>query len=467
MSVPFRAAQLARWTQGKLLQGNGQQIFTRVSIDSREIDVKTLFVAIRGPHHDAHSFLDQAFASGAAGALIEFGNPAASATTDRPIIAVDDTTAALGLLAKNHRKDFEGPVVAITGSSGKTTTKELCASILEKIGPCLRTQGNLNNQYGLPLTLLRREPGDEFAVVEIGMNHPGEIAPLVAIADPSIAVITNVGSAHIEHMGSTEAIGEEKGALIEKLRPEHVAVLNADDPRVMAQAKRTAAKILRFGFSSSAEFRASVVKRVPDGFRFQLHTPSGGRLVQVRGTSEVMVPNALAASAAAFAAGASLDHIQAGLASYGGITGRMQLHSLSQGISIIDDTYNANPESMSAALTSLQALAKENGQRAIAVLGDMGELGDHAIEAHRALGEQCAQGDIGQLIAFGTYSEELASAAEAAGLRRECISQSEQVDDVIRRVNNILRPNDLILVKGSRSMKMERIVQALCAREAS
>ncbi len=467
MSVPFRAAQLARWTQGKLLQGNGQQLFTRVSIDSREIDSGTLFVAIRGPRHDAHSFLDQVFAAGAAGALVERGNSHNAVSGEQPLVEVEDTTTALGLLAKHHRKDFEGPLVAITGSSGKTTTKELCASILEKIGPCLRTQGNLNNQYGLPLTLLRREPDDEFAVVEIGMNHPGEIAPLVDIADPGIAIITNVGSAHIEHMGSAEAIAEEKGALIEKLRPEHVAVLNADDPLVMAQAKRTAARILRFGFDSNAEIRASVVKRVRDGFRFQLHTPTGGRLVQVPGASEVMIPNALAASAAAFAAGASLDHIQAGLASYQGIAGRMQLHSLSQGISIIDDTYNANPQSMSAALTSLQSLAKEGGQRSIAILGDMGELGDHAVEAHRALGKQCAQGDIGQLIAFGTYSEELASAAEAAGLRRECISQTEQVDDVIRRVNNVLRPNDLILVKGSRSMKMERIVQALCAREAS
>ncbi|MBW2712428.1 MAG: UDP-N-acetylmuramoyl-tripeptide--D-alanyl-D-alanine ligase [Deltaproteobacteria bacterium] len=467
MSVPFRAAQLARWTKGELVQGNGQKLFTRVSIDSREIDPCTLFVAIRGPRHDAHSFLSDVFEAGAAGALVERGNPQASISGDQPLIEVDDTTAALGLLARHHRKSFEGTVVAITGSSGKTTTKELCASILEKIGPCLRTQGNLNNHYGLPLTLLRREPEDEFAVVEIGMNHPGEIAPLVDIADPSIAVITNVGSAHIEHMGSAEAIAEEKGALIESLRPEHVAVLNADDPLVMAQAKRTAAKVLRFGFDSSAEFRASVVKRVRDGFRFQLHTPGGGRLVQVPGASEVMIPNALAASAAAFAAGASLDHIQAGLASYQGIAGRMQMHSLSQGISIIDDSYNANPQSMSAALTSLQSLAKEGGQRAIAILGDMGELGEHAIEAHRALGKECAQGDLGQLIAFGIYSEELASAAETAGLRRECISKTEDVDDVIRRINNVLRPNDLILVKGSRNMKMERIVQALCAREAS
>jgi UDP-N-acetylmuramoyl-tripeptide--D-alanyl-D-alanine ligase len=467
MSVPFRAAQLARWTQGKLVQGNGQQIFTRVSIDSREIDNGTLFIAIRGPRHDAHSFLDQVFAAGAAGALVERGNPTALPTTDRPIIEVEDTTAALGLLATHHRKDFEGEVVAITGSSGKTTTKELCASILEKIGPCLRTQGNLNNQYGLPLTLLRREPGDEFAVVEIGMNHPGEIAPLVAIADPSVAVITNVGSAHIEHMGSAEAIGEEKGALIENLRSEHVAVLNADDPLVMAQAKRTAAKILRFGFDSNAEIRASVVKRVRDGFRFQLHTPNGGRLVQVPGASEVMIPNALAASAAAYAVGASLDHIQAGLASYQGIAGRMQLHSLSQGISIIDDTYTANPQSMSAALTSLQSLAKENGQRSVAVLGDMGELGDFAVEAHRKLGEQCAQGGIEQLIAFGNYSGELASAAEAAGLRRECIAKTNQVDDVLERLNDVLQSNSVILVKGSRSMQMERIVNALCAREAS
>jgi UDP-N-acetylmuramoyl-tripeptide--D-alanyl-D-alanine ligase len=467
MSVPFRAAQLARWTKGELIQGNGQQLFTSVSIDSRSVDANTLFVAIRGPRHDAHTFLEEVFSAGAAGALIERGSPRTEVATDKPLIAVDDTTAALGLLAKHHRKDFEGPVVAITGSSGKTTTKELCAAILEKMGPCLRTQGNLNNHYGLPLTLLRREPEDEYAVVEIGMNHPGEIAPLVDIANPSIAIITNVGSAHIEHMGSAEAIAEEKGALIENLRPEHVAILNADDPLVMAQAKRTAAKVLRFGFDSSAEFRASVVKRVRDGFRFQLHTPGGGRLVQVPGTSEVMIPNALAASAAAFSAGASLDHIQAGLASYQGVAGRMQLHSLSEGISIIDDTYNANPESMSAALTSLESLAKETGQRAVAVLGDMGELGEHAEEAHRELGKQCAQLNLGQLIAFGTFSEELASSAESAGLRRECISNADHIDDIIRRVNHVLRPNDLILVKGSRSMKMERIVQALRAREAS
>jgi UDP-N-acetylmuramoyl-tripeptide--D-alanyl-D-alanine ligase len=465
MSVSFRADELASWTGGTLLQGDAEQSFAGVTINSRSVSSGELFVAIRGPHHDGHDYIQGALRNGAGGALVARGTELPSLPDSFSLIAVEDTTAGLGALAAAHRRGFDGPLVAITGSSGKTTTKELCAAILENVAPCLRTQGNLNNQYGLPLTLLRREPEDRFAVVEIGMNHPGEIAPLAAIAAPTIAIITNVGTAHIEFMGSAEAIAEEKGSLLEALQSEHFAILNADDPLVLAQAGRTAAKKLCFGTAAGAEIRASEIERSAGAFQFQLHTPSGTRSVRVPGASETLIPNSLGAAAAAFAAGASLEQIEAGLASYAGVAGRMQLRRAATGTLLIDDTYNANPQSMHAALRSLTALAKEEGRTPVAVLGDMGELGDTAAQAHRQIGEQAAASGVVELIAVGGHSREVAEGALSGGLCSTQIDVTHDTDEAVALLEDLLGPDDIVLVKGSRAMRMERIVEALSAGE--
>ena len=303
------------------IAGSEEQVFAGVSIDSRSVCRGALFVAIQGERHDGHHFLTTATLAGAAGVLVAADLVCELALPEGgTAVAVSDTTRALGELAAGHRAPFGGPVVAITGSNGKTTTKEMCAAILGSEAPCLYNEGNLNNQYGLPLTLLRRESDHLTIVVELGMNHRGEIAQLAQIARPTVGVITNVGSAHIEFLGSRDTIAREKGDLVAAL-PEHgTAVLNRDDTRAFAQAERTRAHILSFGLGREADVRAEKIRFSDCGhFEFDLVCPSGRHPVRVAGIGEATVPNALAAAAAAHAAGSPLENIAAGLATYRGV----------------------------------------------------------------------------------------------------------------------------------------------------
>jgi len=467
MSIAFDAADLARWTEGNLVHGTSVQSFDGVSIDSRSIEPSQLFVAIRGPKHDAHRYLEATVEKGVKGLLVERHRTPATLPDPVSVVEVPDTTAALGKLAAGHRASFEGPVIAITGSCGKTTTKELCAAILEQMGPCLRTLGNLNNQFGLPLTLLRRQAEHRYAVVELGTNHPGEIAPLAAIAKPRVGVITNIGSAHIEFFGSQEQIAQEKAGVLDVLPADGVAVLNADDPFLAALSAHTKARILRFGRSCDAEFRATKEERTASGFRFALSTPNGVRDIHVPGVSSTLVPNALAAAAAAFAVGASLTAVEEGLATYRSLAGRMQLHTLRCGAKLIDDTYNANPQSMAAALGSLSAMANAENRRAIAVLGDMGELGNFATEAHRSLGKEAAAVGAQFLISVGKHAAEISEGARAAGLSREKIVEAATTDEAATALRKLLDAGDLLLLKGSRSVGMERIVEVLLEGECA
>jgi UDP-N-acetylmuramoyl-tripeptide--D-alanyl-D-alanine ligase len=373
---------------------------------------------------------------------------------------VRDTTLALGALAAGHRGSFTGPLVAITGSNGKTTTKEMCAAILSVAGPCLKNRGNLNNNIGLPLTLLERDAAHRALVVEIGMNHRGEIAPLAAIARPTVGVITNAGTAHIEHLGSRDAIAQEKGELVAALAPEATAVLNADDPRVLAQRTRTRARCVTFGVAPRADVRAERVTALGErGFAFDLLTDGTRTALQLAGLGDSTVPNALAAAAAALAAGASLGDVAEGLARYQPVGGRMERVALPRNIILINDTYNANPQSMQVALESLAKLKGKS--RGIAVLGDMGELGDAALEAHRATGRRVAELGLDHLFALGQFAEKLAEAAVEAGMATERVHVGGSHEQVASAVRDLLQGNDWVLVKGSRSMKMERVVDAL------
>lgn len=444
--IPFDAATAARWTG---------------ATDTRSLPAGCLFVAIRGPRHDAHAFLDAALAGGAAGLLVEREEAIpARAPADLPVLVVEDTTRALGALAAGHRAGFAGPVVAITGSNGKTTTKEMCAAILDGIAPCLRNRGNLNNAYGLPLTLLERDETHRAVVVEMGMNHRGEIAALAAIARPTVGVLTNVGTAHIEFLGSREEIAREKGDLLAALPPEGVALVNADDPLALAQAERSPARVRTFGRVPDAEVRAERITSLGErGHAFDLVCPEGRVAVHVAGLGEPNVANALAAAGAALAAGATPAQVAEGLARYQPVSGRMEQVRLPRNVILINDTYNANPQSVAVALRSLAAL--KGSSRGLAVLGDMGELGEDALGAHRAVGALAAELGLDFLFALGRYAKEVAAGACASGMAAERVHVGADHEETSAAVSRVLQGNDWVLVKGSRSMRMERVVDAV------
>jgi UDP-N-acetylmuramoyl-tripeptide--D-alanyl-D-alanine ligase len=467
MSVPFSARNAADWTRGSLLRGNPEARFAGASIDSRAIAPGQLFAAIVGPNHDAHRFLSQAAAAGAAGLLIERGRELPEdLAPDLPVIAVDDTTCGLGALAQGHRAEFGGPVVAITGSNGKTTTKEMCAAILSVAAPCHKNAGNLNNQFGLPLTLLRRSESDRSVVVELGMNHRGEIAQLVEIARPTVGIITNVGTAHIEHLGSRDEIALEKGDLVAGLPPDATAVLNADDSLVARQAARASARVLLFGSGRDADVRAESVKSVGgSGWTFDLVAPSGRASLGVAGLGETAWKNALAAAAGALAAGASVDQVATGLARYEPVLGRLERVDLPGGAVLVDDTYNANPQSMEIALRLLAELSERG--RSFAVIGDMGELGDTAPAAHRDTGRLAADLGIDFLFALGERAADVAAGAGEGGMSPERVRIGRDFRDVAGQVNARLASGDCVLVKGSRAMKMERVVELIATQNHS
>ena len=465
MSLSASAADICRWTDGELIQGNASQSFDATVIDSREVRPGSLFVAIVGPNHDAHRFVAQVLEEGAAGVIVST-DPAAIPSPDEPasstgfVVRVSDTTRALADLAHGHRQSFRGPLIGITGSNGKTTTKDLCADILQGVATTLATRGNLNNNFGVPLTLLRRSESSEYAIIEMGMNHRGEIATLTKIAEPNIGILTNVGTAHIEFLGSREAIAEEKGDLLASLPANGTAVVGRDDPLAFAQAKRSAARVLSFGRDPNADLCASKICAHNDGtFSFRLESPFGRDELRVTGLAETIVENALAAAGGAFAAGASMTAVATGLANHRGVPGRMQPRSLPNDVLVIDDSYNANPQSMQIALDTLGRL--ETSGRRFAVLGDMGELGDEGVTAHRDAGRLAGSLGLDGLFLIGSMAEHVAAGAADAGLRKARIHLEEDHDALARKLGEIISKGDLILVKGSRAARMERIIEAI------
>jgi UDP-N-acetylmuramoyl-tripeptide--D-alanyl-D-alanine ligase len=465
MSLCASAADVCRWTKGELNSGDRDQTFDATLIDSREVRPGGLFVAIVGPKHDAHGFVAEVLQRGAAGVIVSTdptveGSPGDSTPSKFFIIRVDDTTRALADLARGHRQSFHGPLIGVTGSNGKTTTKDLCKDILDGVGETLATRGNLNNNFGVPLTLLRRSDSSDYVIIEMGMNHRGEIATLVEIAEPNIGILTNVGSAHIEFLGSREAIAEEKGDLLASLPADGTAVVGRDDPLAFAQAKRSPARVLSFGRDPGADLCASDIRANKDGsFSFQLESPFGKNEIRVAGLAETIVENALAAAGGAFAAGASMEAVVAGLANHRGVPGRMQPHPLPNDVLLIDDSYNANPQSMQIALDTLARL--ESSGRRLAVLGDMGELGDQGISAHHDAGRLAASLDLDGLYLIGSMAEHVAAGAAEAGFAKERIHLEEDHDSLARTLGDSIGKGDLILVKGSRAARMERIIEAI------
>jgi len=449
---------LAGWADGELLRGDGARSLTQVATDTRKLEPGDLFVALRGESFDGHDFLNQAAALGACGAILDTAFEGELPGGDFAVIRVADTVAALGAIAARYRATLPLRVVGITGSSGKTSTKDFTAAVLSRRYRVLKTEGNFNNHIGLPLTLLRASAADEVGVIEMGMNHPGEIAPLAAIAAPELAIITTIGTAHIEFMGSREAIALEKGRLAEALPAGGALLLNADNPFAGSLATRTRAATLLTGVSAdpAVRLRAEILETLFDGTRFRVRDGDDGEGEAVEVSLPVsgvhMVENALLALGAGVLLGVPLAEGAIGLAESRLTRGRLERKTIA-GIEFLDDSYNANPDSMQAALRTLAGLPG-SGSR-IAILGRMGELGTEAERGHRSVGEAAAQAGIDRLIVVGPEARWIAEAAREAGL-----GDVEEVADpaeAAHRLSTYVRKGDLVLVKGSRAARMERL----------
>jgi UDP-N-acetylmuramoyl-tripeptide--D-alanyl-D-alanine ligase len=427
--------------------------FTGVSTDSRSIQPGELFVALAGPNFDGHRFVADVAARGAAGAVV-----AHRVDAPLPQIVVADTLRALQQAARVWRDQFSIPVVAVAGSNGKTTTKELVAAILAGQGPCHATRGNLNNHIGVPLTLLALDARHATAVIEVGTNHPGEVAALMPLVRPTVGLVTNAGAEHLEGFGDLDGVARAEGETFAGLEPGACAVINGDDPyaplwREMSRAGRA----LTFGLAPGLDFRAERLHaRIADGEfvqEFELSAPGGRVGVRLGLAGRHNVLNALGAAAAASAAGATLDQVVAGLARAKAVKGRLQLKAAAGGAWLIDDSYNANPSSLTAGIDVLAALDGEHWL----VLGDMGELGAHAVDAHVEAGRYARAAGVTRLFAVGTLTPH---AVDAFGRGAEWFPDAQVLAAHVRPQ---LASGTTLLVKGSRSNRLERVVEALVA----
>ena len=420
--------------------------FTGAAMDSRKIATHELFIALPGTRVDGHDYLAVARERGAAAALVE-----RKIADPLPQIVVADARLALGRLAAWWRTHYTCPVIGLTGSNGKTTVKELLAAILDRCGATLATQGNLNNDIGLPLTLLRLRSSHRYAVIEMGANHPGEIAYLTRITQPDVALINNAGPAHLEGFGSVEGVARAKGEIFSGLAPKGVAVINADDVYAAVWENSAAARrIVRFGLNPGAEVSAQW-QGDAGGSRLHVRTPVGSAHATLHLPGQHNVLNALAATAAALALNVKLPDIVLGLESARGAPGRMQTKAGRNNACIIDDTYNANPASVQAALDVLAAC---RGRRVL-VLGDLAELGDDTVVLHRNIGAAAATAGIDALYTVGALSVHAADAFNAE--HRHFANQEALMANLIP----LLALGTTVLVKGSRSAHMERVVGAL------
>src|SRR5256885_260421 len=452
--------QIAEFARAEILCGKAETMIERVSTDSRTIKPGELFVALRGENFDAHNFLDHVAKAGAAGAIVS-QNPPPDLPENFAILRATDTLVAYQNLAANYRKTLPLKVLGITGSNGKTSTKDFAASILGRAFRVTKTEGNFNNHVGLPRTMLEANRGDEFAVWELGMNHPGEIAALARIASADAGIITNIGIAHVEFMGSREAIAQEKGALAEAIDLGGFVVLNADDEFSASIANRTRARVILAGIEKGT-IRAIEVQQTSGGSEFTIAEGAHRCRAQLPVPGMHMVQNAMLAVAAGRVFGLSIEECAVGLASTPLTKARLQIREI-DGIQFIDDSYNANPDSMKAALRTLVELEADG--RRIAVLGEMGELGAESEHGHREVGEAAAALRIDELIAVGPIGATIARAAEKAGLKNSVAVNSQE--EAAELLEKNAAPGDLVLIKGSRSARMERVLEEFAKRPRS
>lgn len=444
-------SEIASMAGATLLRDHPGLAVSRISKDTRTITSGDLYLALRGENFDGNAFAAQAFEAGAAAALMDCPEKAQELAKTHPVILAEDSLAALTRLADAWRDRLNLKVVCITGSSGKTSTKEFTAAVLGSRLRTVKTQGNLNNHIGLPLSILSTDSAHQAAVWEIGMNHPGEIAPLAALAKPTCAIITNIGTAHIEHLGSREAIALEKGMLAEAIETGGAVILPARDDYADAIALRCKAKVVRAGIDSG-DLQATNIAHTPTGTSFTVVHGGQSLAASIPVQGRHMVSNAVLALAAGLECGIPLESAVKAL-SKSRLTGGRLEQKILRGIVFLDDTYNANPDSMEAALETLRAIP--GGGRRIAVLGKMGELGDYASEGYRRTGAAAAKlADI--LVTVGTETAPVAEAARNLGMGR--IHETENTANAARMIEQLARPGDIVLVKGSRSARMETLL---------
>ncbi|MGW1048056.1 UDP-N-acetylmuramoyl-tripeptide--D-alanyl-D-alanine ligase [Streptomyces sp. NPDC002521] len=429
--------------------------------DSREVVPGSLFAAFAGERVDGHDFAPQVVEAGAVAVL-------ASRPVGVPAIVVEDVQTALGALARHVVRRLGATLVALTGSAGKTSTKDLIAQVLQRKAPTVFTPGSLNNEIGLPLTALTATEETRFLVLEMGARGIGHIRYLTDLTPPKIGLVLNVGTAHIGEFGGREQIAQAKGEIVEGLPEDGSAILNADDPLVRAMAPRTKAKVVLFGESAEADVRAENVRLTDSGQpSFRLHTPSGACDVTMRLYGEHHVSNALAAAAVAHELGMSAEEIATALSEAGTLSRwRMEVTERPDGVTIVNDAYNANPESMRAALRALAAMGK--GRRTWAVLGKMAELGDEALAEHDAVGRLAVRLNVSKLVAVGGIEAswlQLGAYNEGSwGEESVHVSDAQAAIDLLR---SELRPGDVVLVKASRSVGLESVAQALVEGEVA
>ena len=452
---PLPLHQIVKWTKAEHLGSDSAVTIKAVSKDTRSIGPGDLYLALRGERFDGNRFATEAFAKGCAAAIMDSPEDARQAGAHGPVLLVEDSLKALTDLARAWRKELDCRVLAVTGSSGKTSTKEFAARVLSTKFQTTKTSGNLNNHIGLPLSILAASRRDRAAVWEIGMNHPGEIAPLAELASPDCAIITHIGTAHIEFLKTQDAIALEKGRLAEAVHSKGCVILNADDPFTPGIAARCRAAVLTAGIHKG-DFRAENLRPCPAGMAFTVRSDTTGEshetVLPVPGRH--MVSNALLAIAAGHFLGVDWREALEALRSANLVAGRLERKTI-RGVHFLDDTYNANPDSTEAALVTLREIPGEG--RRIAILGKMGELGDHASEGYRRVGTTAAaHADI--LIPVGQETEAIAKAAREAGLTR--IHETESVQSAARMLSQLARPGDIVLVKGSRSAGMEAVFES-------
>jgi UDP-N-acetylmuramoyl-tripeptide--D-alanyl-D-alanine ligase len=446
-------SSVAEATEGRLAGRDGE--VRGASTDSREVEDGDLFVALPGDRVDGHDHVDSAFGRGAAGALVSRDGRFAG-----PVVRVADTGDALLRLAADERRAMAGHVVGITGSTGKTSVKDLAAAVLATRFRTAASPRSFNTEVGVPLTLLNAAPDAEAVVCEMGSRGPGHIAALCEVARPEVGVVTNVGLAHMEMFRSAEAVADAKAELVEALAGEGVAVLNADDPVVAAFGRRTRARVLRFGTADDAEVRAEDLSLDRRGRpSFTLRTPGGTERVELAVPGEHMAWNALAAAAAGTALGLSAGECAAGLKEARVSAWRMEVFDTAAGVTVVNDAYNANPASMAAALKAARWMAGRG--RCVAVLGEMAELGPIAAREHDRVGELVARLGIEELVVVGANARPIASGAEREGVEPDRIAACDSVEDAIEAVRTLAREGDVVLVKGSRVAGLERVAEAI------
>ncbi len=426
-------------------------VFTGVGTDTRSLIKGDLFFALRGPNFDGHLFLVEALAAGAAGAVVS-----RTISTALQTIEVEDTRVALGSLASYWRQQFDFPVIAVTGSNGKTTVKNMIASILSQSAVGWATEGNLNNDIGVPLTLLKMRQQHKFAVIEMGMNHRGEMAYLSSLAKPNIAVITNAAQAHLEGLGSVEQVAHAKGEIFGGLLEDGIAVINADDPFYRLWRDRAAPhQVMTFALENTADVTANY-QTTESGSLVSVKTKEGEIEMHLPLLGKHNVMNAVTAATASLAGGAGLGDIKKGLEKLTTIAGRLEIKTGISGARILDDTYNANPDSVTA---GLEVLREAKGEKVL-VLGDMAELGEASEDIHRRVGELARRIGVSRLFTVGPLSRHAAAAFGKGG--RHFKGHAEAVDALL----DVLHGDMTVLVKGSRSTHMEKVVKGI-ARDDS